>query len=91
MKKKLVSLLLTICTALSIFSGCSNKPEYNSNSEQTTINIACMKGPTGIGMIKLISDSEEGKTTNKYNYSIVGTADEIATKLIKGSSRNHSF
>ena len=43
-----------------------------------------MKGPTGIGMIKLLSDSDEGKTTNKYNYTIAGTADEIATKLLKG-------
>lgn len=84
MKKKLVSLLLTVCTALSLFSGCSSNSGKNTNSEQTTINIACMKGPTGIGMIKLIDDSEEGKTTNKYNYSIVGTADEIATNLIKG-------
>ena len=84
MKKKLGALLLTVCTALSIFSGCSNQSNENANSEQTTINIACMKGPTGIGMIKLIDDSVEGNTTNKYNYSIVGTADEIATKLIKG-------
>ena len=84
MKKKLVSLLLTVCTALFIFSGCSNSTDKDSNTDQATINIACMKGPTGIGMIKLIDDSEEGKTSNKYYYSIVGTADEIATNLIKG-------
>ena len=85
MKKKLLSLLLTVCTALSIFSGCSDKSDKTDNTAQTTtINIACMKGPTGIGMIKLIDDSVEGNTSNKYNYSIVGTADEIATKLIKG-------
>lgn len=82
MKRKLLTLLLTICTALSVFSGCSNK----SNTKETTptINIGCMKGPTGIGMIKLLSDSDEGKTEAKYNYTIAGTADEIATKLLKG-------
>ena len=83
MKKKLVSLLLTVCTALSVFSGCFNKAEKKESTDPATINIACMKGPTGIGMIKLIADSDEGKTENKYNYSIVGTADEIATKLLK--------
>ena len=83
MKKKLVSLLLTVCTALSVFSGCFNKADKKESSDPATINIACMKGPTGIGMIKLIADSDEGKTENKYNYSIVGTADEIATKLLK--------
>lgn len=82
MKRKLLTLLLTICTALSVFSGCSDK----SNAKETmpTINIGCMKGPTGIGMIKLLSDSDEGKTEAKYNYTIAGTADEIATKLLKG-------
>lgn len=82
MKKKLLALLLTVCTALSVFSGCSNKSD--TEESLTTINIGCMKGPTGIGMIKLLSDSDEGKTTNKYNYTIAGTADEIATKLLKG-------
>lgn len=91
MKKKLLSLLLTVCTALSIFSGCSRRAEKVEEADivtkletVTTMNIACMKGPTGIGMIKLIADSDDGKTANTYNYSIVGTADEIATKLLKG-------
>ena len=82
MRKKFLTLFLTICTALSVFSGCSDKS--TKNESETTINIGCMKGPTGIGMIKLLSDSDEGKTTNKYNYTIAGTADEIATKLLKG-------
>ena len=85
MKKKLLSLLLTVCTALSIFSGCSDKSDKdNKNSGTKTINIGCMKGPSGIGMIKLLSDSDDNKTTNKYNYTIAGTADEIATMLLKG-------
>lgn len=82
MNKKFLTLLLTICTALSVFSGCSDKP--SKKETQATINIGCMKGPTGIGMIKLLSDSDEGKTEAKYNYTIAGTADEIATKLLKG-------
>lgn len=86
MKKKLLGLLLTMCTALNILAGCS---ESSSNKTPTTndgtaINIGCMKGPTGIGMIKLLSDSDDGKTDNKYNYTIAGTADEISTALIKG-------
>ena len=34
------------------------------------INIGCMKGPTGIGMIKLLSDSDNKLTANHYNYTI---------------------
>ena len=84
MKRKLLSLMLTVCTALSVFSGCSDKSGKGNNTTETTINIGCMKGPTGIGMIKLISDSDEKNTTNEYNYTIAGTADEIATMLLKG-------
>ena len=93
MKKRLFSLFLIVCTALSMIAGCTKNsdttdtPETtasNVNSSPININIGCMKGPTAIGMIKLLSDSDAGKSTNTYNYTIAGTADEISTKLIKG-------
>ena len=92
MKKKLLSLVITACTLISIVAGCStgNNTDKENKTEQfkqylsTDINIGCMKGPTGIGMIKLLSDSDNKKTVHTYNYTIAGTADEISTKLIKG-------
>ena len=54
------------------------------SDEKTSINIACMKGPTAIGMIELFELSERGESYNDYNYSIVGKADEISTGLVKG-------
>ncbi len=47
-------------------------------------NIASLKGPTSIGLVKLFSDSDEGATINNYNYSIYGAADEISTGIVKG-------
>ncbi|MGN0379859.1 MAG: ABC transporter substrate-binding protein [Butyrivibrio sp.] len=47
-------------------------------------NIASMKGPTSIGLVKMFNDSDNGETVNKYNYTIYGTADEISAGLIKG-------
>ena len=92
MKKKRLSLVITACTLISIVAGCStgNNTDKENKTEQfkqylsTDINIGCMKGPTGIGMIKLLSDSDNKKTVHTYNYTIAGTADEISTKLIKG-------
>ena len=97
MNKKIVALLVVICAIIASIMWCTRKDnkstvdtgdtgksENTENVEDTTVNIACMKGPTGIGMIKLISDSDAGKTSTKYDYSIVGTADEISTALIKG-------
>lgn len=57
----------------------------DTKEEAVDINIACMKGPTAIGMIKLLSDSDQGNTKNRYHYTITGTADEISTGLVSGS------
>lgn len=55
-----------------------------SKVEGCDFNIASLKGPTSIGLVKLFSDSDAGNTVNKYNYSIYGTADEISTGMVKG-------
>ncbi len=95
-KKKLLTLILAICTLLTSMVGCnssSNTQEENTTESVTNnktdtyqsidINIGCMKGPTGIGMIKLLDDSDNKLTANHYNYTIAGTADVISTALVK--------
>ena len=49
-------------------------------------NIASLKGPTTMGMVKLMSDSEAGMTLNKYNVSVYATADEIVTGVVSGNT-----
>lgn len=49
-------------------------------------NIASLKGPTTMGMVKLMSDSEKGETFNTYNVSIHGAADEIVAGVVSGST-----
>ena len=46
-----------------------------------TINVAALNGPTGMGMVKMMKD-EEGK--NNYTFTLAGSPDLIAPKLIKG-------
>ena len=91
MTKKLLSLILLLCTVFSLCIGCSNdKSQTNGETDNQAaadsidINIGCMKGPTAIGMIKLLSDSDNDASVNNYNYTIAGTADELSTMLIKG-------
>ena len=52
--------------------------------ETSEIRIASLKGPTTIGMVKLMDDSDNGKTDLSYNVSIYGTADEIVGLLVGG-------
>jgi len=51
---------------------------------RTLINIATLKGPTGMGMVKLFSDNEAKTTVNRYKPLIVGAPDEIVAKVISG-------
>ena len=72
----------------------SSAVDTDSSSDATTdeielnlpeqINVAGLKGPTSIGMVKLMDDAENSLTNAKYNFSIYGSADEIVPLLTKG-------
>lgn len=88
--KKIICKILPLAICASMFTACGS--EKDSASDETTaaessveFNIASLKGPTTMGMVKLMSDSEKGLTTDKYNVTIYGTADEIVTGLVSGS------
>ncbi|MBR5666351.1 MAG: ABC transporter substrate-binding protein [Lachnospiraceae bacterium] len=52
--------------------------------EPVDINVAVLKGPTAIGMVRLMSSSENGAAKNNYHFTVAGTADEITASIIKG-------
>ncbi len=61
-------------------------PAETPGPEQTEpeFRIAGLKGPTTMGMVKLMKDGEEGKTAHKYQVEMFGTPDEIVPLLKKG-------
>ena len=89
MKKftKILSLLLCLAMVFS-FAACTGKTDDSATTTEetvpadtTTINITTLKGPTGMGMAKLISDKNA-----QYNISIATAATEIAPLIIKGEA-----
>ncbi len=52
--------------------------------EKVDVNIAAMKGPTALGMLKIMEDAQAGTTANNYRFTIAGAADEITASIIKG-------
>jgi NitT/TauT family transport system substrate-binding protein len=52
--------------------------------EGIDIRIAGLKGPTSMGMVKLMEEAEEGNTANDYTFTIAGSADEVTPKLTQG-------
>lgn len=53
-------------------------------AERTAFRIASLKGPTTMGLVKLMQDKEDGTARHDYNVTMYGAADEIAPQLIKG-------
>ena len=81
--KKIISMAIAVilsCTALVSCSGGS----YNAKLERD-IKVYALKGPTGMGMAKLMSDSDAGTTTNKYDFTIASAPDEVTAEIIKGN------
>lgn len=52
-------------------------------AEPVTIRIGGQQGPTSMGMVKMLKDSENGLTANKYEY-VLDNADALNTALMKG-------
>lgn len=84
MKRKILSLILVFALLVFLSACQSNKADTKKDDEKSTVRIASMKGPTSIGLVKLYDNASDNKTANNYDYRICGTADEIATGLIKG-------
>ena len=52
--------------------------------EGVTIRLGGLKGPTSMGMVKLLDDAENGLTANTYEFTMAGSADELTPKFMKG-------
>lgn len=57
----------------------------SENSLDREINIAVLSGPTGMGAAKLMSDNAEGKSNNKYNFTVATAPDQVGPSLIQGT------
>ncbi len=97
--KRLIALFLSVIMFLLAFSACAENTDVStdadsssgtevsgteSENEKTLIRIAGMKGPTSIGLVGLLEDNEKGTTSNEYNFTLAGTADEITPLLNQG-------
>jgi len=69
--KKLIAMLLGLIMTVSMF-GCKSE-------DQTTLNIGAMKGPTGMGLAKLMENTEDN-----YEITLYDAPDVVTGKFISG-------
>ena len=75
--KKLIAMLtlLALIMGLCIFANAE---------EKTSVRLGGLKGPTSMGMVKLLDDAENGLTVNAYEFTMAGSADELTPRILKG-------
>ncbi|MBQ7304898.1 MAG: ABC transporter substrate-binding protein [Clostridia bacterium] len=70
--KKLIAMILTLCLAMSLVSGAV---------AEEAINVYALKGPTGIGLVKVMNDND-----GTYNFTLAGAPDEVTAAVINGDA-----
>ncbi len=80
--KKVLAVLLCVAMIAGVAAGCGSNG--STPKEKATLNVVALKGPTGMGLVKLMADNEAGETAVNYNVELVGAADEITGKIVNG-------
>lgn len=62
----------------------AEKEASGGSGEDTVIRVGGLKGPTTMGLVKLMDDAENGKAQNSYEFTMVTAADEL-TALVAGN------
>lgn len=91
--KKILALLLALSLIAALCAGCGSTQEETQTTDTTntttqeedvTIRLGGLKGPTSMGMVKLLADNDAGTTTNHYEFTMAGSADELTPKMLQG-------
>lgn len=90
--KRLIPLMVSVLLSVSLLAGCTDKKEESPDAtpgttttkpaEKTKINVAVIKGPSGIGMVNLMEADAAGTASNEYNFSIVSSPEEVGNKIV---------
>lgn len=94
--KKAIALIIAAMLVLLCLASCGNNtsgeettaPVTDNEDEATTaapdntvVNIAALKGPTGMGLAYLMEQNSLGSSANKYNFFVETAADSVIALL----------
>ena len=91
---KKLSLLLVLILVISMFAGCSQTPNKGAEESKTAetekpkeianVTVAGLKGPTSIGMVKMIDEKALNSDTYNVQYVQESAPDALTGKIISG-------
>jgi len=74
--KKFITFITTIAMLFTMIFGIT--------AEETPVRLGGLKGPTTMSLVKLLDDNENGKTAQKYDFTMAISPDELTPLFIKG-------
>lgn len=94
--RKSIAVVITLIFILSVFAGCAARNDTEAVPSQEpvaelpqaevsgTIRMATLKGPTSMGLIKLLDEDSNSELSYDVENTIYGAADEITALLVGG-------
>ena len=58
--------------------------DASKNSDNTSVRVGSLKGPTSMGLAQLMDRAKKGETENDYTFTMVGKADELVGSVANG-------
>jgi NitT/TauT family transport system substrate-binding protein len=86
--KKFFSLFLAVVMIFA-FAGCSSNGETETVpgvNAVLDVNAYVISGPTGIGAVNMMSESENSESLINYNFTVTSTPDEVVSKISNGEA-----
>lgn len=94
--KKYLALFTAVVLTLCLLVGCSTGNPDSSDSSvpqsgehnhpKADVNITAIAGPTGVGLVHLMKNQDEGKAENNYTFNVVSAPDQAVAAITNGSA-----
>lgn len=77
--KNLYLILILALILLIALTGCKKNED-----KDIQIKLASLRGPTSMGLVKVMEDNDKEEAKYDYSFTIAGTADEITAGIVSG-------
>ena len=85
MKKRILAVMMCIVFCMAGLAGCGKAAEETQRTqEDVVIRIGSLKGPTSMGLVYLMSQSESGEAEGSYTFTMAAAADELLPQIVSG-------
>lgn len=65
-------------------AGCAGPAASATSTGRTTVVVASLKGPTTMGLVKLMDDATRGAGAQDYRVTVYGSPDQVVPLLVQG-------